>query len=386
MDAKKVKIQIIRDEMDFKHKTAGKELTEAVKELMPFNNHGGLPLARENIIMEIDGVPTAVVNALRRTIHDELKGKCLTFDKNDFGRKETTDPFMADEDFIRTRIRMIPLRPQISESLIKNLKFNLDAQNQTSNTISVYSGDLTLGKGCKLSEPIFNPTHEIASLQPGKTLHIKNIHIVEGYGNQDAAFIVAHRAASIPLDIKEHPKEDTHKDTGEIALQSGYVESSLVANPRSHRLTACISAVPKGSNDTITVLIDACGYIMKRLRYIQGILENSRVGIESNQSAKSYRSANAYLIITPDTTFSNRIKGVLVVKNETDTIGNLITRSIYEIMPDIGYVGYSCIPHKKMMELTVSHSVAEPEEIEPIITKAVKHAYGIISKIQKQII
>ncbi|MEL0212056.1 MAG: hypothetical protein VW891_16005, partial [Novosphingobium sp.] len=56
---------------------------------------------------------------------------------------------------------------------------------------------------------------------------------------------------------------------------------------------------------------------------------------------------------------------------------------VYELMPDISYVGYTCVPHEQMMKLTVSHAVSEPGEIEPIVTRAVKHAYGIFSKIQQ---
>jgi DNA-directed RNA polymerase subunit L len=80
-----------------------------------------------------------------------------------------------------------------------------------------------------------------------------------------------------------------------------------------------------------------------------------------------------------------RMKGVLGVKNETDTVGRLLERSIYELMPDISYAGYTCVPHEKMMKLTVVHPVPDRDEIGPIVARAVKHAYGIFSQIQRGI-
>jgi hypothetical protein len=380
------RVEITREEVDLEHKTAGAEIAAAIAEIMPGARPAqALPLAKERLLVEIDGVPTAVANALRRTLKDELRGRCLTFDGGDLDREATTDPFMADEDFVRTRVRMIPLRPQVSEALVKTLRFALDAENHTDTVMAVYSGDLVVVEGA-LGEPLFNPTHVIASLQPGRTLRIRNIRIAEGFGYQDAAFTVAVRAVSRPLDLEELPREATHGASGVATLQSGYVESSLVANPRRHEVKAYLPAVPAGGGATATVLIDACGAIMKRLRYIQGVLEGarSRAAALSGQggAGAAHRAANAYFLVTPD---GPRTKGVLGVRNETDTIGNLIARSVYELMPDIAYVGYTCVPHENMVKLTVSHAVSEPAEIEPIVTRAVKHAYGVFSQIQQGI-
>lgn len=381
------RVEITRQEIDLEHITAGAEIAAAIAEIMPSAARAAeaFPLAKERLVVELDGVPSAVANALRRTLKDELRGRSITFDGGDLDREASTDPFMSDEDFVRTRIRMIPLRPLVSEALVKNLRFALDAENHSDNVMVVYSGDLdVVSDGAALSEPLFNPTHEIASLQPGRTLRIQNIRLVEGFGYQDAAFTVAVRAVARPLDLEELPREDTHSATGAAAQQSGYAESSLIANPRRHEISAILPAVPAGGDATATVLIDACGSIMKRLRYIQGVLEGARTRAAalSGQGGvgSTHRAANAYFLVTPD---GPRTKGVLGVRNETDTIGNLIARSVYELMPDIGYVGYTCVPHEKMMKLTVSHAVSEPGEIEPIVTRAVKHAYGIFSKIQQ---
>ncbi len=47
-------------------------------------------------------------------------------------------------------------------------------------------------------------------------LHITDIRIVEGFGAQDAAFIVGVRAVSRPLDLAEAPREQTHTAGGSL--------------------------------------------------------------------------------------------------------------------------------------------------------------------------
>ncbi len=372
------RVEVTREEIRYDHPTAGPEIAEALKalgELVPAR----LPLAKEKVVIELSGVPTAVANALRRAAKDEIRGCCLTFDPEGFDYKTSTDPFM-DENFVRTRLRMIPLCPQIPGVVIKELRFGLDVANHTGRVMMIYSGDLHLSspEASAPAEPLFNPTHEIGFLQPGCTLHIHDIHLTEGYGTQDAAFIVAVRAVTRPLDLGELSLRDTHSFEGGASSQSGFVESSLTSNPRHHEVSMYIPAAPPGGRAALTVLVDACGEIMQRLRLIQKTLEAARL----SGGGGTQRAAKAYFLVTSD---ASRVKGILGVRDETDTIGNLLARSIYELMPDIGYVSYTCIPHEKMMKLTVAHAVSEPEEINQIVARATRHAYGIFSQIQRGI-
>lgn len=380
------RVVITREPVDFAHPTAGAELAAALAALAPgAGPAAALPLARERVLVELDGVPTAVANALRRTLKDELRGRCLTFDGPDLDREGTTDPFMADEDFVRTRVRMIPLRPQVAEAVVAGLRLALDVENPSETVMAVYSGDLVVTQG-ELAEPLFNPTHELAFLQPGRSLRIRNIRLAEGYGLQDAAFMVAARAAARPLDLAEAPRADTHGPGGPAAEQSGYAASAFVADPRRHEVTAVLPAVPDdGGASTATVLIDACGSVMQRLRFLQGVLE----GAAARRAAPG---AAAYFLVTPD---GPRTKGVLGVRNDpdagyglaaqTDTIGNLVARAVHELVPDVSFVGYTCVPHENALKITVAHAVAEPGEVGAILARAVAHAYGVFSRIQQEI-
>lgn len=390
-----LRVEVTPEGIDFDHPTAGADISEALAAITGSRSFRP-PLIKERIAVELAGVPTAVANALRRAVKEEIRGRCLTFDAEGFDREGTTDPFMEDE-FVRTRLRMIPLRPQISEAQVKGLRFALDAENDTDKVMTIYSGDL-VSTGAALTEPIFNPTHELAFLQPGRTLRINDIRLAEGYGYMDAAFAVGVRAASRPLDLEEVPREMTHSQSGTsdgtsdglgrptpASAQSGYTASSLVANPRRHEVSVYFPAVPAGGRASVTVLVDTCGAIMERLRFIQKVLEDAQARSAAgaaDSGGVTHRASNAYFLVTPD---GPRTKGVLSVKNETDTIGNLLARSVFELMPDISYVGYTCIPHEKALKLTVAHPVAEPGEIGPIVIRAVRHAYGVFALIQRGI-
>lgn len=400
-------VQVVRAEVapvaiDYAHPAAGAEIAEAFAALAggrPFR----LPLINERVTIELAGVPSAVANALRRVAKDEIRGRCLTFGPGDFDREATTDPFM-DEDFVRTRVRMIRLRPQIPDDVVQTLRFELDAANRTDHVLVVYSGELRATSPAPPAEPLFNPTYEIASLQPGRTLRIRDIRIAEGFGNADAAFTVGVRGVSRPLDLAEIPRAETHglppdrdlarlggaadgaadnastRLPGAAADQSGFVESSLVANPRRHEVAVTFSAVPPGGRASLTVMVDVCGVVMSRLRSIQTVLEaaSARVAAGTSAEATTHRSANASFVVTSD---GPRTKGVLRVRGETDTIGNLLSRAVYELMPDIGYVGYTCVPHENTMQLVVAHPVGDPAEIVQIVAQAVRHSFAIFGKI-----
>ena len=366
-----VKVETLREEIDYKNE----EIADALRELVPtIKKQFRLPFAKEKVTIEMTGVPTAVANALRRILAGELRGKCMTFDNEMFDREKTTDPFMVDIDYVRTRIRMIPLCTQISESIIRDLRLALDVVNKTKTTMTIYAGDLVVTEG-HLSKSIFNPTHEIGFLQPGCSLVINEIYIAQGFGNANAAFMVAARAALKPLDIEEYGVKATHKKGGSMIEQSGFKQSSLVANPRHFRVSAYIRAAPLDNGAaSVSVLVDACDSIMSRLKFILGILDATR----AQSSTASRRVASSFFHVAKT---DSGVKGVLSISNETDTIGNLLARIISESVPKIKYVGYTCIPHEKSMTLTIEHD----KDPSGILLAAVKLASAVFKALQQGI-
>lgn len=376
------RVDVVREEILYDHPTAGAEIREALAAISGCPDFR-LPLAKERVAIELNGVPTAVANALRRVVTDEMRGQCLDFSHESFDYAATTDPHM-DEHFVRLRIKTIPLRPQIPEDIVKQCKYTLYAENTTDVVMTVYSGDLRMDSSLVCPDPLFNPTHELFVLQPGRTISVNDIRIFEGIGRQDSAFEVGVRAVARPLDLKEHPREATHSEGGIAANDSGFIEKSFVANPRRHEVSVYFRAVPAGGRVSRAIFDDVCGVIIERLNYVRMITEEATAAAKNNKSSKSvtYQTTNATFLITPD---GNRIKGVLAIRAETDTIGQLLARLIYEHTPTIGHVNVINISHENTMTLTIAHAVPEPEDICAIIAQAVQHAIAIYEQIRREI-
>src|SRR5271169_5307802 len=101
--AEVIRVEIAREEL-----TAAK--VPALRELFHLER---LPLAQAHVEIEIKGVPTAVVNALRRVVTDEMLGYALQVPVDGFSVAETTEMMMLPM-FVNQRIALIPLRAQVA--------------------------------------------------------------------------------------------------------------------------------------------------------------------------------------------------------------------------------------------------------------------------------
>jgi len=142
-----------------------------------------------------------------------------------------------------------------------------------------------------------------------------------------------------------------------------------------------IPAAPAGRQVGVDVAAAACTAVMDRLRNVQGILDAAMLRPALPTGGLSLKGRDGYLLVTPG---AEKVTGLLVVKNETDTIGNLLTRTVYELVPGVGYAGYTCIPHEKQMQLTVVHAVNSPHElVKGVLLRAVLHAYAVFDQIKR---
>lgn len=333
-----------------------------------------LPFISVSVEIEIKGVPTAMANALRRVLCDEMKGRCLTVGKPP-SASGTTDPFMIDQ-FTMNRISMIALRARVSDDIVRTIRFAVHVTNDSSSVMTVFSGDLKVVAGGPLTDPIFDPTYEIAILQPGQVFRAEDIRIDEGVGRDFAAYQVCVRPYLRHLDLKEAPQRETHLAGGASVDSSGYAESSLVANPRHHVVGVTIPVVPDGAtgiDDVKTVLADACRNIKERLRLVQSTLENEGKGTSATSS-----TGVIFTLIDLEAGLS---EGILRIKGETHTIGNLLARYIYETKPDVSFCAYRCVTHESEVRLTVRHG----DDVPGIILRGVKQAYAVIDIIQRGI-
>lgn len=359
-----VKIKTKRLEIDYDNP----EIAEIVSER--------LPLAEERLTAEIQGPNTAVINSLRRVIKGELKGCRLLFDTRDMKRDETADKFM-DDFFVNIRLRNIPIRYDITEEE-KKVKFTLYAANNTCNVMIIHSKDLYVSEG-RLSRPIFNPLHEVAFIQPGRTLLVKNIRIEEDYVTKCEEFATCARTVCKAI-AEEYPKEETHSAEGSQSVLSGYVESSLVSRPTNHELSFSVVACPDdGGKTPRNIMHAACLELIRRLEYISTIAQDA-IASETSLGVLFYKLADANLEVSSK---NNLLSLKLIIKGEGDTLGNCMTSTINDLYPDINYVGYSAIPHENSMKLFVNFSGGDPAEVVQIVDNAAIALIDIYEQIAK---
>lgn len=388
MDAATVRVsnvQVQRLEVD----TGNADVAEALAALFAAGGRRGaarLPLAPTRLSFELRGVPTAVANALRRVLAQELPGYCLTFAREGFVGAEaggTTDPFMADDDYLRGRLQMVPLAPGLSDEVVRTLRFALHATNGTAEVLTLYAGDLRLTAGKAPAADLFNPTHELAFLQPGQTLSVRDIRIARGTAAEHASYATAVRAVAVPLDLESAPRADTHGAEAPLADDSGYLESSLLANPRAHRVSCLIPAAPPNQRLAAEIGGGACSVLVLRLDSIRALLEDAlRRSVHSSGSLQ-VRSGDGYLHVHLQ---GETVVGELVVKKETHTIGNLLARTIDELYPGAAFVGYSCVPHKGQMELKAVRAEGGAHDlVRQVFLRATLVAVEVLRKIRSQL-
>ncbi len=335
----------------------------ALKELFRLEQ---LPLSEHVIEFEIAGAPPSVPNALRRVLTDELRSSCLAI-QGFLNIDASTDPMMFDQ-FVRGRISMIRLRPQLPEAVIREVTFSLKYANRTQSPQIVTSGDLVVKTGRNaLSGPIFNPTYELAVVQPGHTLEINEIYVEQGHGREHAAFNVGCRARSIALDVEEYPEEETHGPRSPHRDASGYKVSTFAARPRRHLVDVVIPAAPDDPALLKMLPIDACQNVKNRLALVVSALERW-VDIESRSkpatispttSSVSRKAGEAdsrgEIAFTQVELPGGLTEGVLQIRGETVTVGALIEESTTELEPGVDYVACDTPQYEGLIKLIVRH-------------------------------
>lgn len=309
-----------------------------------------LPLCTADATVELRGVPTAVVNALRRVVIDETTGYALQVADGGFRADRTTELFMLPQ-MVNPRIELMPLWQRAAASLVGTLWLELNVENVSAAPRTIYAGDMRVTRGT-LTTPLFNPSFELAVLQPGKTLVIEDIGVAAGRGH--AMFHVACRAAFRHLDLAQHPDAAVRLESGAAADQSGYVESSLVSDPRHHelRLTLPATTPETALADVRSALSACCDVIRARLRAVVAAVD------EGAQAAASAGAIQFSVVALED----GLSEAVMHAPGETHTIGELLRRAICDTTPDVAFAAYSVSAHERRLTLTV-RSTSDPAAI-----------------------
>lgn len=273
-----------------------------------------IPKATDHTLsFELENSSCEFANAIYRTFKGELSVRYMTVSMSEIF---TNDDWM-DKFIIRNRLEMVP----IEQDTDINSTFSLCIENNTDEVMHVMSDDI---KHRGVSSKKILPSVLIASLNPRTMLSINNIAIVESQG-----YINGRSATGC---------------AGYEIIGEDFNESILKTNPSHFKLSF---RVPK-TIDPKQMMLQTIESICSRIRAID--LENSR---------------EEYGIFK------------LFIPNESHTIGFLMDKYIFKVLPSIEYVAKrdehpskrACtidIKHpqaKKLCEEAIKNIIAEYESI-----------------------
>tara|TARA_R110002153_G_scaffold273997_7_gene446494 strand:+ start:4680 stop:5894 length:1215 start_codon:yes stop_codon:yes gene_type:complete len=266
----------------------------------------------------------AIANAIRRTISCELPVRALYCEYNDI---ETDDPHIIPEMIIK-RLRMIPVDQSIpldSVFSIHGEAAHIVIDVKTSelisgkNSVSKNSSKNSSGKNSSSKNSAqrgtfkYGNSHTLLSLQPERSVTIKNIRVGVETGVKDGfgMHAVAFNATSIALDVEQM---NPYENTG---------ESSHNSDPRVWKISF-------NTNGTIVpedLIRKTCDNITERLNAI-----------------------NLEEITEHDSQYALSLYG------ESHTIANLIMRGTIDLYPDIPAITYHIDSVDRVANIKIKYS------------------------------
>lgn len=292
---------------------------------------------------EVEGVPNAIARGLSRTLTGELLATAMWFEYEHYS---TDNPF-AINSMILNRIRLIPIDQKTPIDAV----FELDVQNKTDKPAYIYSRDFRIinagsknvegDKAQPLKKLPFNETFPLFTLEPGRWLKITKITVRQDYGYRFAGHCLSCNNVSIPMDQKPlnlYLPED-HPDRGIPASKS---------NPRHFK----IKFNTTGAMEPKEMVVAACDSLIARIQAIEGLL---------------------YSIESSDDMY------VLKYEGESDTIGNVLMRTVLDLFPDIKAVTYNVDSVARRVTIRIRCD----DDINSIFTTVIKHAIRQYTEIKK---
>ncbi|QJX72215.1 putative DNA-directed RNA polymerase subunit D [Faustovirus] len=306
----------------------------------------------------LENVDQAIANGMRRTMSQELLVSHLTFDETTF---LCNDVFLLP-DMIKKRFNLLPIAQDISPDAI----FELVVDNRTPLPMTVYTTDMRIIKNAKKIPCNKYPMFELAS---GCSIKLKSIRVEQKFGYEYGfGGLVAFQCASVPVDVRPIEQRDIadrfhdYKASIAEALKSGTDSAlrklkhglpSAISNPSVYRL----SFYTNGNILPETVLAMTCASLIERLEYVKNITPITEQGI--------YK---------------------LVVKGESDTIGNIILKTGLSLYPNC-MLAYNADTTMRSITITVNLATVNVPNItfNVFITSIISAAIAKIKQIEGQV-
>lgn len=269
-------------------------------------------------VLEFELVDTgcALANAIRRCLTNELPIKYLTCSLTDI---KSDDAYIVD-DIIKSRLEMIP----IPQNLDMSKKYELKYFNSSETYVDINSCEIKY-KGKQVDSLI--PDIPLCSINSQCTLTISNIVVAESHGYLNGRV----SPARIGYKIINH-------DMNKL--------SPINSDPKDFRLLVECSGV----YDPDQLVLSALNEIEKRLDAIDFKQSKVEFGV--------YK---------------------LLIVGETHTIGNLLSRYVFDLKPSIDYVNMR-ITHPSIRECTLDVLDSNAENLIKDAIVKIKKDLNTISK------
>lgn len=319
-----------------------------------------LPLARARVCMEIEGLSDTGINAIRRTMLDEIEGAALQTALDEFVIDAQYDDF-AQQHFIMMQIAFIPLRLNLDKNIISSIYYSLHKINSSAVPMKIYASDLELHfmpgvRPFAIKEAIFNPTFVIAEISPGKALQIKHINIVTGYGNVNASFQPICRAAMENVDIEQYSPQEMNMKS-EVSEMSGYKVSCMLADSCHHRIRFVVKAYSHESE-------------------ILSFIRNTFINLVSRFRAVINVVSGANII-----DYTDGMKQLTIELDDTVTVAHTIVKAMFDYTKNtIYHVSY-------VNNDTINKRVLKIIHIDPIsvLTSTLQYIVAVYEKLLSQV-
>ena len=262
----------------------------------------------------LHGVDNAFANAIRRVISAELSVRYLHCEYEDL---ITDDPFVIPE-MITKRLKQIPLMQTA------NGTYALHVENNSLETLDVKTKDLRGSLGA------INQNITIVTLQPGCKISFRcTIASARGYEIGSGMCAVAVNCVSLAKDIEPF----------NLYTEKGV--KSQMCDPRVWEIRFKTNGTEKPSH----IVQRACDDIVERLNRLTGLLYT----IQENEEEYHIR-----------------------VQNESDTIGNLIMKSVCDQYPDVDSITYTVPTVERSLLIKIKYADDVVAMLKNVINHLVK--------------
>lgn len=312
MAASNIKIKNIKETI-----VGNKQVLEKILDFIP-----------KKITFEIEHVHAMVlINTLRRVILRDVEAISLYCNDDDI---MSTDATIIPKR-LQLALRSIPIKQDMNT---KNFKHTIVFKNNEDNRILIRGRDLF----DKIkSKPFFNSSTRIENLDSEKKLTIRNLRIIKGVPKQHATFKLCAGYEYAPLNSKGNSLNFTPTHYRFGITTNGNIE------PKDLIKMGCDKAV---------VILEKCVETLDKFK--KGNLMENEDPLLPITSV--YKEKNMY---------------IYKIENETDTVGHLITRFMYNLdkniplctyyvddnSDDICYIKVVHSNHEKLFRKAISEAI-----------------------------